>query len=243
MVGLINKKGKMGKKKETKKTVTTTVTTTVVTETTAVKPTQIVMVLDRSGSMDSISQPTVDGINSFIKEQKAAEGEASMTLVQFDNEYEITYKERPLNEVLDLINGETFVPRATTALYDAVGRTINELKTTDDVVFVIVTDGFENASREFTQKMVFDKIEEKKKSGWNFIFLGANQDAISAGSAIGISANNSINFNANVGSVNASYMSLSGKLGKFRSAKMSANYSVAQDSLNFDDQDRKDLNV
>jgi hypothetical protein len=88
-----------------------------------------------------------------------------------------------------------------------------------------------------------NSIEEKKKSGWNFIFLGANQDAISAGSAIGISANNSINFNANVGSVNASYMNLSGKLGKFRSAKMSSNYNTAQDSLNFDDQDRKDLNI
>ena len=158
------------------KKTTTTTTTTVVTETKIenVKPTQIVVVLDRSGSMDTIARPTVEGINSFVKEQKAADGEAYMTLVQFDNMYETTYQTKPINEVIDLVVGETYIPRATTALYDAIGRTINELKTEDDVVFVIVTDGFENASKEFTQKMVFDKIEEKKKSGWNFIFLGAN---------------------------------------------------------------------
>jgi len=156
-----------------RKTTTTTTTTTVVTETINTKPTQIVMVLDRSGSMDRIAKSTVEGINSFVKEQKAAEGEAFMTLVQFDDQYQIDYKERPLNEVLDLINGETFVPRATTALYDAIGRTINELKTEDDVIFVIVTDGAENASKEFTQKDVFAKIEEKKERRMEFLILSS----------------------------------------------------------------------
>jgi len=223
-----------------RKTTTTTTTTTVVTETINTKPTQIVMVLDRSGSMDRIAKSTVEGINSFVKEQKAAEGEAFMTLVQFDDQYQIDYKERPLNEVLDLINGETFVPRATTALYDAIGRTINELKTEDDVIFVIVTDGAENASKEFTQKDVFAKIEEKKKEGWNFLFLAANQDAMKTGGSLGISASNSMTFNTNDASVGNMYMNFSSKISDYRSAKLySINSSDLADSLNFTDEDRK----
>ena len=229
----------MAKKKVT---TTTTVVTEIINDST--KPTQIVVVLDRSGSMSSISESTVSGLNSFIKEQKAAEGEAYMTLVQFDNEYQIDYKSKPISEVVDLIDGETFVPRATTALFDAVGRTINELITTDDVVFVIITDGHENASQEFKQKGVFDLIEKKKKSGWNFLFLGANQDAIAAGGAMGINAGNSINYNANAMSVNSVYSNMSGKVAMFRSSKMSANidYSAVQEALNFNEEDRKDVN-
>lgn len=227
----------MAKKKvTTTTTVTTTVTETVVNE----KPTQIVVVLDRSGSMDSIAKPTVDGLNSFIKEQKAAKGEAYMTLVQFDNEYQIDYKSKPITEVQDLINGVTFVPRATTALFDAIGRTINELNTTDDVIFVIVTDGYENASREFNQTVINSKIEEKKKAGWNFLFLGANLDAISVGASMGISASNSMNYNANASSVNSLYNNVSGKISAFRSAKFS-NSEVAADALNFTYEDRKDV--
>lgn len=225
------------------KKTTTTTTTTVVTETKIenVKPTQIVVVLDRSGSMDTIARPTVEGINSFVKEQKAADGEAYMTLVQFDNMYETTYQTKPINEVIDLVVGETYIPRATTALYDAIGRTINELKTEDDVVFVIVTDGFENASKEFTQKMVFDKIEEKKKAGWNFIFLGANQDAMATGGGLGISASNSMTFNANADSVNVMYSSISSKLSNYRSAKMNFASNIVSSSLDFNDEDRKSV--
>lgn len=224
------------------KVVTTTTTTTTVTEKIVnVKPTQIVVVLDRSGSMDTIARPTVEGINSFIKEQKAAEGEAYMTLVQFDNEYETTYQTKPINEVIDLVVGETYIPRATTALYDAIGRTINELKTEDDVVFVIVTDGAENASKEFTQSAVFEKIEQKKKEGWNFIFLGANQDAMKTGGGLGISASNSMTFNANVDSVNLMYSNISDKISNYRSAKFYTSSDVAGSSLYFNEEDRKSV--
>lgn len=222
---------------------TTTTTTTVVTKTETVnsKPTQIIMVLDRSGSMDSIARATVDGINSFIKEQKAAEGEAYMTLVQFDNEYQIDYSAKPLNEVIDLVKGETFIPRATTALYDAIGRTINEVKTKDDVIFVIVTDGAENASKEFTQKQVFEKIEEKKKEGWNFLFLAANQDAMKTGGSLGISANNSMTFNANDTSVGNMYMNFSSKVSGYRSAKLYSDNSTISSTLDFNEEDRKNV--
>jgi hypothetical protein len=227
-----------------KKKVVTTTTTTVVTETIVdQKPTQIVVVLDRSGSMDSIAKPTVDGLNSFIKEQRNAKGDATMTLVQFDHEYQIDYTARPINEVKDLINGETFRPNGTTALFDAVGKTINDLNTTDDVVFVIITDGHENASRTYNQQQVFGLIEEKKKMGWNFLFLGANQDAIKAGSSLGISSSNSVNYNATADSVNTLYHNISNKVSSFRSSKFSGmDLNISSQALNFNDADREDIN-
>lgn len=227
-----------------KKKVVTTTTTTVVTETIVdQKPTQIVVVLDRSGSMDRISTPTVEGLNSFIKEQRNAKGDATMTLVQFDHEYQIDYTAKPINEVKDLINGETFRPNGTTALFDAVGKTINDLNTTDDVVFVIITDGHENASRTYNQTQVFGLIEEKKKMGWNFLFLGANQDAIKAGASMGIAASNSVNYNATVDSVNTLYSNVSAKVSSFRSAKFSGmDLNLSSQALDFNDSDRNEIN-
>ena len=218
-------------------------TTTIVTETiTNQKPTQIVVVLDRSGSMQSIATPTVDGLNSFIKEQRNAKGDATLTLVQFDHEYQVDYTARPINEVKDLINGETFQPNGTTALFDAVGKTINDLNTTDDVIFVIITDGHENASKEYDQKKVFGLIEEKKNMGWNFLFLGANQDAIKAGASMGISANNSVNYNATTSSVNTLYSNVSSKVSNFRSSKFDGlDLNLSSQTLDFNDADRNDI--
>lgn len=209
---------------------------------TAKSPTEIVIVLDRSGSMDNIAKATVEGLNTFIKEQKGAEGEAYMTLVQFDDRYEVDYKSKNINEVEDLINGVTYIPRGTTALFDSIGRTINEINSTsNDVIFVIITDGHENSSKEFNRDTVFKKIEEKKSNGWNFIYLGANQDAISAASSLGISKDFSIDFNSNTGSVNASYSNISNKLSSYRSSKVRG--IVSDEDLKFNDNDRKDLNI
>jgi len=208
-----------------------------------IKATDIIVVLDRSGSMDSIGQSTVDGFNSFIKEQRAAEGEANLTLVQFDNQYQVDYSNLDIKHVKDLILGETFVPRAMTALYDAIGRTIAEVKTKNDVVMVIITDGMENASREFNRDGVFKSIEDKKKEGWNFLFLAANQDAIKAGGDMGIAANNSMTYNANDASNSKMYMNFSNKLTNFRSAKMNVNASKVEldAALSFTEEDREDV--
>lgn len=223
----------------TKKVTTTTIVTETITDQ---KPTQIVVVLDRSGSMQSIATPTVDGLNSFIKEQRNAKGDATLTLVQFDHEYQVDYIARPINEVKDLINGETFQPNGTTALFDAVGKTINDLNTTDDVIFVIITDGHENASKEYDQKKVFGLIEEKKNMGWNFLFLGANQDAIKAGASMGISANNSVNYNATTSSVNTLYSNVSSKVSNFRSSKFDGlDLNLSSQTLDFNDADRTDI--
>ena len=207
------------------------------------KDTDIIVVLDRSGSMGFIGESTVNGFNSFVKEQKAAEGDAFLTLVQFDNQYEVNYKEKHIKKVEDLVYGKTFVPRATTALHDAIGRTINEIKTENDVVFVIITDGFENASREFNSKVINEMIEAKKKEGWNFLFLGANQDAIKTGTDLGISASNSMTWNSNSSSVNAFYSNVSGKLSSYRSAKLQdLDTNVVSNTLNFTQEDREEVN-
>ena len=206
------------------------------------KPTDIIVVLDRSGSMDSIGKSTVEGFNTFLKEQKAAKGEATLTLIQFDNEIQTDYLNESLNNVNELILGKTFVPRATTALFDAIGQTIAKTKTKNDVVFVIITDGHENASKEYDQSKVFKMIEEKKAEGWNFLFLAANQDAMKSGASIGINASNSMTFAANDVSNTKMYMNFSKKISSYRSSKeeMFSN-AVAMDSLTFTDEDRKDV--
>jgi len=219
--------------------------------------TEVVVVLDRSGSMGSIGKATVDGFNEFMKEQKGAEGKAFVTLVQFDDQYEIDYKSRPVEEVADLILNETFVPRGLTALYDALGKTIEELNTERDVVFVIITDGAENASKTYTRPAIFKMIESQTaEKGWKFLFLAANQDAIGAGASIGISASNSMNYSATFNGATASFASVSNNISGYRGSKekllskirtagvskdeFDADYKFAASTLDFTDRQREE---
>jgi hypothetical protein len=189
------------------------------------KQTEIVVVLDRSGSMGSISKSTVDGFNTFLNEQQNAEGEAFMTLVQFDDRYEIDYKSVPVKDVNPLIDGETFKPRGMTALLDAIGKTVNELETDRDVVFVIITDGGENSSREYKKDAVMNMIKTlEDEKGWYFLFLGANQDAIAAGGGMGISGNKSFTFNATDDGTASAFASFSSNISSYRSSKI--NYAA-----------------
>lgn len=155
---------------------------------------EIVMVIDRSGSMSSIRGDAQGGINSFIAEQAKEDGEANLTLCQFDQEYEFVHKGVPIQEVPKF----TLIPRGMTALLDAVGRTINEtgerlskMPEADRpllVIFVIVTDGRENASNEFTLDQIHSMIKEQSETyKWQFVYLGANQDAFAVGKGLGIS--------------------------------------------------------
>jgi len=168
---------------------------------------EIVVILDRSGSMQSIREDAIGGFNAFIEGQKKVEGEATVTLAQFDDIYEMVYDNIPLNEIKDLTS-ETYVPRGATALYDAIGKTINHVatrrKTTcpvcdseTKVIFAILTDGHENVSREFNQAKINEMISHNRDSHeWEFIFLAANQDAFAAGGALGIKSSDTFNFAA-----------------------------------------------
>ncbi len=155
--------------------------------------TDITMVIDRSGSMQSIRTDAEGGINSFIEQQKQEPGEANLTLVQFDTEYEFVHSGVPIKQVPAF----KLIPRGSTALLDAVGRAINETgarlaavaesQRPGLVVFVIVTDGQENSSREFTRDQIRTMVEHQQSAyKWQFTFLAANQDAFAAGGSMGI---------------------------------------------------------
>jgi hypothetical protein len=167
----------------------------------------ITVVLDRSGSMSTVADDTIGGFNTFLDEQKAAPGEANFTLVQFDTEYEFVHKGRSVRDVPALTR-QTFQPRGGTALLDAIGRAVQETGSRLDampesdrpahVIFVILTDGQENSSKEYTREKVFGIIDHQRTAySWTFLFLGANQDAIQAGAGLGIPMANAMNYAAN----------------------------------------------
>ena len=168
--------------------------------------TEIAIVLDRSGSMASMSKEAIGGYNSFLESQQKLPGEAKLTLILFDHEYIVAQNGRPIKDVPPL-DETTYVPRGTTALLDAIGRTVNTIgerlgKTPEPdrpakVLIVILTDGLENASQEFKREQILAMIKRQRETySWEFIFLGANQDAIQAGTAIGVSADHAVTFNA-----------------------------------------------
>lgn len=154
----------------------------------ATKPVEIIIVLDRSGSMQSIRADAIGGFNQFLSDQKKLPGKATLTLVQFDTEYEVVHDGKPLGDVPEL-TADTFVPRGSTALNDAIGRALATLETRNPerAIVVILTDGEENASREWTTEKIKARIQAcEKDKGWQFVYLAANQDAFTVGASYGI---------------------------------------------------------
>jgi hypothetical protein len=138
-----------------------------------------VFLLDRSGSMESCCQDTIEGFNSFIESQKQFGG--TITLCLFDDQFETVYEKMPIDDV-PVLTGDTFVPRGGTSLLDAMGQVL-KMELSDDAMIIILTDGEENSSRMYTSAHVKDLVNLKP---WKFVYLGANQDAVLAASNIGI---------------------------------------------------------
>jgi len=168
--------------------------------------TEIAFVLDRSGSMNSIAGDAIGGFNSFLAQQQAEPGEAHLTLVLFDHEYLVAQDNVDIHSVPPL-DTRTYVPRGMTALLDAIGRTIDAIgtrlaNTPEDqrpgkVIVAILTDGMENASRDYDNRRVADMIShQQEKYAWEFIFLAANQDAIATAQTLSIQAKDAIAFDA-----------------------------------------------
>ena len=177
--------------------------------------TEIIFLMDRSGSMGGLETDTIGGFNAFIKKQTGMEGDTIVTTVLFDDKYELLYNGIEAKKV-KLSNKEYFV-RGSTALLDAIGKTIldvgyrlsviGEEHRPAKVIFVITTDGMENASREFTYAKVKELIKhQQEKYHWEFIFLGANIDATKEASNIGISKNNAFNYEASKDGVENMYL-------------------------------------
>ena len=150
--------------------------------------TEIAFILDRSGSMQSLGEAAIAGFNQFLRDQQEAPDPARLTLVLFDDQYAVPVDNVPVSEILPL-DTVTYVPRGSTALLDAIGRTIESFHTRIapmqkhnrpcQVVFAIFTDGFENTSQHFAWSDIARLIHDRREAdGWEFLFLGANQDAI-----------------------------------------------------------------
>jgi len=164
------------------------------------KPTEIICIIDKSGSMYSVKDDTIGGFNTFLEEQQKLEGEAVMTTVLFDTDYTLLYSGKPVKEV-EFLNNNTYVPNGCTSLLDAIGKTITDIQSRlkdsiiqPNVIMVILTDGQENSSREYNRKTINDKIKECQNSGWEIIYLGANQDSFSEAGSLGIMSVNTVNY-------------------------------------------------
>lgn len=159
--------------------------------------TELVFIVDRSGSMCDLVSDTIGGFNATLKQHREAEGEAVVSTVLFDNETEVLHDRLPIADVHDITEKEYWV-RGCTALLDAVGSSIRHISRVRGylpeeyrpakTIFVIITDGLENASKEYSYAQVKKLIEQQKEQGWEFLFLGANIDAVGEAGRLGISA-------------------------------------------------------
>lgn len=167
---------------------------------------EIVCIVDRSGSMQPIRKDAIGGFNKFLEDQKKLSGEAQLSLVLFNTEFNQVHAGVPIADVPELTD-DTYVPAGMTALLDAVAKTIDEVGTRlaelpeDErpakVVVCILTDGCENSSREYTLAQVKEKITTQREQwGWEFIYLGANQDAFAEGAKLGVSVHLTSNYPA-----------------------------------------------
>ena len=189
--------------------------------------TELVFVLDKSGSMAGLEGDTIGGYNAMLEKQKAVDGECRITTVLFDNNYELLHDRIDIRAVGPMTEKEYFVG-GSTALLDAIGRTISKIgnvqkHTTEGyraekVLFVIITDGEENASREYSLEKVRAQIErQKEKYAWEFIFLGANIDAVETADRFGIAADRAQEFHADSQGVALNFDVLSEAVTSFRS--------------------------
>lgn len=203
--------------------------------------THITVLLDRTGSMEPIRADVVGGYNAFLQAQQAAPGEATLTLVQFDSQdpYELLFAAMPIKDVPALTLAQ-YVPRASTPLYDAMGRGIRALEARlegtpagwrpDKIVFVVVTDGEENASVEFRRAQVMSLIEAKKKEGWDFVFLSSDIGSFADAQDMGVAAASSLLFDKSAKGNHAAWASVADKVVRRRGGAA---------SVAFDDADRR----
>ncbi|MET0698267.1 MAG: vWA domain-containing protein [Mycobacterium sp.] len=205
--------------------------------------TLIAVLLDRSGSMESIKSDTEGGFAAFINQQLAQDSpdhQAWVTLAQFDTDYEVVYADLPIAQVPTL----ELQPRGMTALYDAVGRIITDVGAElagqpeelrpGTVIVVVLTDGLENSSVEWTNDAVLKAIKRQETEfSWDFVFLGANMDAVAVGQSLGFGADKSITYEASPEGVDAAFVAAGNYVSRRRAA------GVDGDVAGFSDEDRR----
>ncbi len=178
----------------------------------------IICILDRSGSMMGLQDEVINSFNEFIQDQRKEAGKARVTLVLFDDKYEVVYEGMKLKKVPELTS-ETYFARGMTSLYDAIGKTLTNVDVKDAMV-LIQTDGHENSSQEFNQSRIKSLIKEKEDLGWDFIFLGANIDAASVGSSFGLHASKTSQFDASDAGIKTAYATMNATASVYRKSKL-----------------------
>jgi uncharacterized protein YegL len=191
--------------------------------------TEVIFILDRSGSMSGLESDTIGGFNSMITKQKKEEGEAYITTVLFDDKIETLHDRIEIGRV-EPMNDSQYFTRGCTALLDAIGKTVNHISDIhryareedrpEKTIFIITTDGLENSSREFT----YDKIKKlltkkQEKDGWEFLFLGANIDAIEVAGKMGISRDDACDYVCDEAGTALNFNVMSNVIGSVRRAK------------------------
>lgn len=190
--------------------------------------TELVFILDRSGSMSGLERDTIGGFNGLIEKQKKEEGDAFVSVVLFDDQMEVLYDRVDLKKI-EPMNDKQYYVRGCTALLDAVGSAIHHIKNVhkyarkEDVpektLFIITTDGMENASRQYSYEKVRKMVEhEKKKYHWEFLFLGANMDAVQVAHQFGVKANRAVRFESDGMGTELNYRVMSQMVSSARSA-------------------------
>jgi uncharacterized protein YegL len=176
---------------------------------------ELVFILDRSGSMSGLEQETIAGFNRLIQQQKEVQGEALVSTVLFDDRFEVLHNRVSIQKIENMTSKDYYV-RGSTALLDAIGRSIlkirnvhkalEEAQRPEKTVFFITTDGMENASVEFNYEHLNEYIQlQKEKYGWEFIFIGANIDAIGTAKKFGIDADRAVNYRSDKRGTNLNY--------------------------------------
>lgn len=210
--------------------------------------TELIVLLDRSGSMESCLSDTEGGMNSFIRDQRDLEGDVNVTFILFDtaNPCEVVHDRTPIANVGDL----RLLPRGGTPLYDAIAKSIHHVKARlqetnpkpDMVIFNIITDGDENQSRDFKKPRVKELIEEQEKAGWHFIFLGANIDAMKEGATLGAQSGSTLNYAQNSIGTQSMWRATSHNVKAARTSLLAGHSRSADEAyelLNYTDEQRE----
>ena len=200
--------------------------------------TELVFILDRSGSMGGLESDTIGGFNGMISRQKKEGSDINVTTVLFDDQIDVIHDRFPIAAVEPLTEEDYYV-RGCTALLDAVGSSIEKVENTQKrlpeeyragkVMFVITTDGLENSSREFTYRRVKSMIESEKEKGWEFLFLGANIDAAAEAEKIGISRNRSVKYRNDSMGVRKNFEAVNRAVQSFADCEVDAAMAIPDD--------------
>lgn len=188
--------------------------------------TELVFILDKSGSMAGLEKDTLGGYNSMLEKQRELEGDCKITTVLFDNNYDLIHDRIDIKGIRSMTE-EEYVVGGYTALLDAIGSTLNKIISAqksilkeyraDKVMFVIITDGEENSSREYSAENVKSMIERQRSDySWEFVFLGANIDAVETASSLGIEATRAVDYIADSEGTELNYRVMAEAVARFR---------------------------